>query len=202
MFKIALNDLDKLFAEISANEKLYIPTDTAGGAQFLPYKEGMELTNKTNTVRSAKDFFFPQTENLMDFKVDGKKIEIVDNRTETEDFVIFGVRACDVRSFDILDRVFLSEPVDTYYKNRREHGTIISMACNMPEETCFCHTFGIDCADPEGDVATYICGDELYLEAKTEKGSALLSKLSCLTDGKEEPVWESLQRVICLPLWA
>ena len=58
----------------------------------------MEMTHALNTVRSAKDFFFPQTENLVDFKVKGKEIEIIDPRTEHEDFVIFGVRACDARS--------------------------------------------------------------------------------------------------------
>ena len=62
----------------------------------------------------------------MDFKVKGKEIEIIDPRTEHEDFVIFGVRACDARSFTILDKVFLADPVDTYYKSRREHGTIVS----------------------------------------------------------------------------
>ena len=85
----------------------------------------MKLSNALNTVRSAKDFFFPQTENLVDFKMDGKNIEVIDIRKESEDFVIFGVRACDARSFTILDKVFLAEPVDSYYKNRREHGTVV-----------------------------------------------------------------------------
>lgn len=55
--------------------------------------------------------FFPQTENLMDFKLSGKTIEIIDTRSETEDFVLFGVRACDVKSFEILDRVFFPTPL-------------------------------------------------------------------------------------------
>ena len=38
---------------------------------------------------------------------------------------------------EVLDKVFLAEPVDTYYKNRREHGVIVSMACSRPVETCF-----------------------------------------------------------------
>ena len=101
-----------------------------------------------NTVRSAKDFFFPQTENLMDFKLSGKKLEIIDTRRESEDFVLFGVRACDVKSFDVLDRVFLAEPADSYYKNRRSHATVVSLACTRPAETCFCGTFGIDAAEP------------------------------------------------------
>lgn len=195
MLKISLDKISELFDQIASLEKLYIPTDTAGGAQFLPYKDGMTLTSKLNTVRSAKDFFFPQTENLMDFKVDGKKIEVIDTREECEDFVIFGARACDVRSFTVLDRVFLTEPVDTYYKNRREHGTVISLACNQPEETCFCHTFGIDCADPEGDIAAYICGNELYLDVLTEKGRALTDKLTCLSDADVEPVWECKKKI-------
>lgn len=114
-----------------------VPQDTAGGAKFSEWKNGKKCSAALNTVRSAKDFFFPQTENLMDFKLSGKTIEIIDTRSETEDFVLFGVRACDVKSFEILDRVFLSDPVDTYYRNRREHGIIMSLACSRPQETCF-----------------------------------------------------------------
>ena len=183
MKQIALDRLDALFAAISADQTLYIPTDDgAGQAKFARYENGMKMTDALKTVRSAKDFFFPQTENLVDFKVEGKTIEVIDTRKECEDFVIFGVRACDVRSFEILDRVFLVDPVDTYYKNRREHGIIVSMACNKPSETCFCRTFGIDAAAPGGDIVCYKTEDALYLDALTEKGQALLSKLDALTE--------------------
>ena len=82
----------------------------------------------------------------------------------------------------MLDRVFLSEPVDTYYKNRRDHGIIISMACNRPAETCFCGTFGIDAASPAGDVVCYKTEDALYLEAKTEKGETVLAAVAAITE--------------------
>ena len=185
MRKIAWDQLDQLFAEIAASKKLYLPVDTKAGAKFEPWQQGAVLSDALNTVRSAKDFFFPQTENLMDFKVEGKQIEVIDTRSECEDFVLFGVRACDVKSFEVLDRVFLSEPVDTYYKNRREHGVILSLACTRPQETCFCGTFGIDAAQPEGDVVCYRTADALYLDAKTEKGSALLESLTCLTEAAD-----------------
>ena len=58
---------------------------------------------------------------------------MIETRDETAPFVLFGVRACDARSFEILDKVFLAEPVDTYYQARREHGTIVTMACSRPE---------------------------------------------------------------------
>lgn len=182
MRKIALNQLDQLFAEIASAKTLYLPTDSKAGAKYTKWQQGAVLSDALNTVRSAKDFFFPQTENLMDFKVEGKNIEVIDTRSECEDFVLFGVRACDVKSFEVLDRVFLAEPVDSYYKNRREHGIILSLACTRPQETCFCGTFGIDAAEPEGDVVCYKTADALYLDAKSEKGNALLESLTCLTE--------------------
>ena len=132
MRKLSLEHLNDLFAAIAESRTLYLPVDTAAGAKFERWENGKILSDALNTVRSAKDFFFPQTENLMDFKTAGKKIEIVDTRRECEDFVVFGVRACDVRSVDVLDKVFLAEPVDSYYKNRREHGVIVSLACTKP----------------------------------------------------------------------
>lgn len=196
MFKITLDKLSSLFDAIAKNQKLYIPTDKNDIAVFAEYKEGMELTQKLNTNRSAKDFFFPQTENLYDIKMNNKNIEVTDTREACEDFVVFGVRACDVRSFSILDKVFLVEPIDTYYKNRREHGTIIALACNRPEETCFCRSFGIDAANPDGDVNAWMDGENLYLDAKTKKGIALLNSLKAeLENGGEEAV-EQIQNAI------
>ena len=187
MKKISVSRLSDLFAAISGKQKLYIPADNKGQAQFLPYVEGMELTKSLNTVRSAKDLFFPQVENLVAFEVQGKTVSVVENRDAVEPFVVFGVRACDAASFDILDRVFLSEPADTFYAARRAHGTVVTMACAMPEETCFCSAFGIDAADPKGDVSCWAADEELYLKANTEKGEALLASLD-LEEGEEAPV--------------
>lgn len=196
MRKISVDKLDSLFAAISEQNKLYLPVDGKNGANYELYESGKVLSNALNTVRSAKDFFFPQTENLMDFKVDGKNIEVVDTREECEDFVIFGVRACDVRSFDVLDRVFLVEPVDSYYKNRREHGIIMSLACTRPAETCFCGTFGIDAANPDGDIVCYKTDDALYMDAKTEKGEKLLGTLKNITEECDNSAADEQKNII------
>ncbi len=188
MKKLSLSKLQQLFAALNSTGTLYIPADDASGqARFTPWQEGMDLTENLNTVRSAKDLFFPQVENMVDFKVSGKEIQIIENRHTSEDFVVFGVRACDARSFEILDRVFLSEPVDTFYKERRDHGIIMTMACSQPEETCFCTAFGIDAVNPGGDVSCWTAGEDLYLSANTEKGEKLLAGLS-LEDGDEAAV--------------
>ena len=104
MQKISKARLYELFDAVAEKQSLYIPTDREeGAAEYKKYESGMKLTKELNTVRSAKDFFFPQTENLAEFRLEGKNIEVRDIREECEDFVIFGVRACDAKSFTILD---------------------------------------------------------------------------------------------------
>ena len=204
MRKCLLSNSDALFNEISKNAKLYIPVDLEKGrVAYKEYAEGLKMSDALKTDRSAKDFFFPQTETLMAFKTQGKNIEVIDNRAESEDFVVFGVRACDVKSLEVLDKVFLAEPVDSYYQNRREHGIIVSMACSRPSETCFCQTFGIDASSPQGDIACYKTNDAFYLEGLTEKGKALLEKLSgvteeccsCEVDGEKAKIKEILDKL-------
>ena len=183
MKKVSLTDLNQLFRTIAENTALYIPADDAKGqACFTPWTDGLALTGNLNTVRSAKDLFFPQVENLVNFKISGKKIEVIESRDPAEPFVVFGVRACDCRSFEILDRVFLEEPADTYYQTRRENGTVITLACSRPAETCFCGAFGIDAAAPTGDVTCWMTGDALYWQANTPRGEALTARITLLED--------------------
>ena len=197
LYSLSYDKLDDLFAKIACEADLYYPQDdSTGKSDFKPYKQGAPLSKNLNTKRSAKDFFFPQTENLADFKVEGKTIEIVDTRKENEDFVIFGVRACDEKAFDVLDRVFLTEPVDSYYANRRAHGTIVTLACSRPAETCFCSTFNINAADPKGDVTAWMTESDLYLSANTEKGEALLSKVNALTEDADTAAVEAQKEAI------
>ena len=185
MKKIPVSELNSLFAAIAEKQKLYLPVDdTSGQSQFTLWEDGMCLSKSVNTVRSAKDCFFPQVENLMGFKVEGSQIQLIETRDPAEPFVLFGVRACDVRSFDILDRVFLAEPVDTYYAQRRESCCVISLACGKPAETCFCTAFGIDPAEPQGDITCWLSGDTLLWQANTEKGTALTQKLSMLEEAE------------------
>ena len=179
----SFENINKLFAEMADKATLYIPVDTKEGrAEYTEWTEGVELSDALNTARSPKDFFFPQSEDLMKFKTEGKKIEIIDVRRESEDFILFGVKACDVKSLEVLDKVFLSDTEDSYYATKREHATIISMVCARPSETCFCQTFGIDCTAPGGDIVCTKTEDGYCFEALTEKGEKLLAALD-LEDG-------------------
>ena len=191
MFKIAKSNLASLFSLIKETNELYLPVKVAGKTSFAVYDESVEVDLDTlKTVKSPKDVFFPQSETLYTCHREGKKIKITPEELVSENFVVFGVRACDVKGFEVLDRVFLSEPVDNFYASRRAHGTVVALACHEPEESCFCKVFGIDCAEPNADVASWFVGDELYLKALTEKGEALVDKLSVVLSPADEAAVE------------
>lgn len=190
MYKIAKENLSALFQMIAENQELYLPVEKAGQTNYAAWTPEVKVDLDTlKTVKSAKDAFFPQSEGLYSVKKEGKKMSVEPQALKEQNFVVFGMKACDVKGVEVLDRVFLVDPVDTFYKARREHGTIVALACHEPEETCFCKVFGIDAADPMADVATWMIGEDLYWKALTEKGEALSELVKeLLTDAEEAPV--------------
>ena len=179
MKKLSMNALNTLFAKIAETQKLYLPIEKAGQVDFFEWNENEKVRlDALKTVKSAKDVFFPQVENLLKFRMEGKHIEISEAPKNEEDFVIFGVRGCDAKSFDVLDRVFLVDPRDEFYAARRAHGTVVTLACAQPEESCFCTNFGVNPAKPAGDATAWIADGDMYFEANTEKGERLIAGLA------------------------
>jgi ferredoxin len=181
MLKMSKSNMTALFRLINESQELFAPIKKANQVNFGLWDESVEVDVDTlKSVKSPKDVFFPQSETLYTCVKDGKKISIKPEDLASRDFVVFGMKPCDVQAVAVLDRVFLVDPVDTFYKARREHGTIVSLACNEPSESCFCKAFGIDCTEPNADVATWVVGDTLYWNAITEKGEKLTESVKSL----------------------
>ena len=174
MVKFAAEKLEAILAGIDM--PVIAPVDKGATVEYDLYKAGDTLRLDTcKTDKSPKDVLFPQWETLMHFRREGKTIELTEQERMNEDYVIFGARACDIRAFAVLDKVFLADPVDTYYAARREHGIIVGLACGQPVDSCFCGAFGIDPAMPEADVILWQVEGDYYAEAKTEKGEKLMA---------------------------
>ena len=190
MLKIAKVDLSKLYAAIAETADLFVPAKTAGQTNYTLWSDETVVDMDTlKTVKSPKDVFFPQSENLYTVNKVDKKYKITPEELCNRDFVVFGMKACDIQGVKVLDKVFLSNPVDSFYKARRDHGTIVALACGEPEESCFCKVFGIDCAEPDADVACWFVGEDLCWKALTEKGEALTAKVAeLLSEGDESAV--------------
>ena len=73
MYRLAENKLNDFLAALAKAEKLYLPVKDGSScaasnfaANYKEWSEGTEYADCLNTSRSAKDFFFPQTENLFE----------------------------------------------------------------------------------------------------------------------------------------
>ena len=193
MYKIKREDLPALFQKIAADQELYLPVRTADQTNFGVWREEAEVDLDTlKTVKSPKDVFFPQSETLYTCYREGKKLSVEPETLKEQDFVVFGMKACDIKGVEVLDRVFLSDPIDTFYAARREHGTIVALACHEPEETCFCKVFGVDAAHPAADVAAWMVEDTLYWKPEKEKGQKLTEKLADILEAKRQ--WQKKRR--------
>ena len=189
MKKVLKSRLPELWEAINKNFDLFLPVENGTLINFGSYTADKTVrldVLKTNS--SVKEFVFPQTETYLRFKNTRKKLELTPVNVEGRDYVLFGVRNCDAASFEIMDNIFLREPVDTYYRAHREKGIIVTMACNSPEETCFCSAFGIDASEASSasDVVTWDMGDYILWEAKTEKGEKLTDAVSAILEDAED----------------
>ena len=197
MYRIKKESLTALYAAIAAQNDLFLPVKAAGKTNYALWSQEAEVDLDTlKTVRSAKDVFFPQSENLYSCHRTDGKLSVTAAELEDKNFVVFGMKACDVRGLAVLDKVFLSDPVDSYYAARRKHGTVVSLACSKPDTSCFCHCFGIDCAAPEGDVATWFAGEHLYWLPQSEKGESLTAAVSSLLESTDDAAVEDAKAAI------
>ncbi len=183
MKKISKDKLPQLWDRLAQQATLYLPVEEDGVVNFAPWKEGAAVNlDVINTVVPPKQMVLPQSENYLHFRVDGGKLDLEPVDVDGP-YVIFGARPCDVAAIAIIDKLFLDEPCDTLYKERREKGTIISLGCNEPEETCFCTAFELEPAfSPDADVSAWDMGEYLLWKAQGEKGEALTKKMEDLLE--------------------
>jgi ferredoxin len=197
MYKIQKCDLSKLYDAIAAANDLFLPIKAAGQTNFGLYTEGCEADIDTlKTVKSAKDIFFPQSETLYKVRREEGKFSVQGETPCQTPFVVFGIRGCDVKALSVLDKVFLSDPVDSYYAARRQMGILVSQACGRPDTSCFCKVFGVDCAEPEGDVVTWLVGETLYWLPKTEKGEKLTQQVASLLEKAADDAVDAVKAAI------
>ena len=106
MYKIAKKDLASLFALIKETNELYLPVKVAEQTNFAAWTEDACVDLDTlKSVKSPKDVFFPQSETLYTCHNEGKKIKITPEALVNEDFVVFGMKACEIGRASCRERV-------------------------------------------------------------------------------------------------
>lgn len=121
---------------------------------------------------SPKEFLLPQMEQLFRYTA-----ESVEETPERGGRILFGIRPCDLSAIRILDRFYLGERPDPYYALRRSQTTIITIACNRPDPTCFCLSLGAGPFLKSGfDLQLTDLGDRFAVEAGSEAGTGLVER--------------------------
>lgn len=129
--------------------------------------------NFSNTDLSPKNCFFPPSETLFTIVKD-ETPKIIPASVERE-AVLFGLRPCDAKGIALIDKAFLAEPADAFYKEKRERTTLVGLACSTPCPECFCTSVGGGPADPTHlDVLLIETAEGYITQIVTRKGEQLL----------------------------
>ncbi len=126
--------------------------------------------NFINTAYPVKSFFLPVYQELFSFN--GGKINV---KTDNSKKVVFGIRPCDVNALLVIDRIFLDEYEDPYYKARRNNTIIIALSCTETGENCFCESFGTNKLTKGFDLLLTKTKQGYVVETGSEKGKQLVN---------------------------
>jgi ferredoxin len=190
--KITLDKLPELAAALMEKGTLVAPVKEDAGFNFREISNAGQVDlNFHNTIISPKSAFFPQMEDFVRYQTGKLITEAAPVELNLRPVFLFGVRPCDVKSFEIMDIHFSGTGVvDPYWQKRREAATIFGYAfdLNVPAEAEeFYLTMGIGAADPEGsDIFMMKNNDDLLLKSITPKGEKLLTELNGLAEASAD----------------
>ena len=134
------HELKPLLEAVAQERVLYVPKRTDSHFSFERYEAERTQPIELNPVRafsSVKEFLFPRAERVAGIP-----------RTpvappEVEPFAVFGLKACDLRAMDVLDKVFLERGFeDPFYVARRGGLLTIATDCVTPGPGCLCNVVG------------------------------------------------------------
>jgi ferredoxin len=142
------------------------------------------LDSFIHPANSIKEFVFPRHEKLYGYKLNGNKVELIENEPHQPPQIILAARPCDAASLPILDHVFNWDGEDAFYSLRRNATTVISLACREHDRHCFCTSVGLSPDAQRGSDAMLVPDGQGHFEIRvlTERGERLIGQ-----SGEETP---------------
>ena len=157
---------------------LYIPRKSGDYFVFGRYDPSAEADVDFNNIRACtpvKEFLFPLRELAAVFPEPVEPAEI-------KPFAVFGLKDCDLRSIEVLDKVFAEEEFeDPFYIKRRKNMFIVASDCSDPAESCICNVLeGKPYATSGFDLNVSKVRDGFIIETGSDKGDDFVAKHSQL----------------------
>jgi sulfhydrogenase subunit beta (sulfur reductase) len=175
---IRKSSLEELFKKIrSGGMRILAPVQRNGKLLFEEVESfNAVASDYIQTHLSAKEAVLPRCEELLRFRTEQGNVHMEEIEAPRPT-VVFGVRPCDVRSFAVLNAVFMNDYPDQVYKSKSDNTTIIGVSCAMSDEYCFCSSVGGAPGDTAGSdiLLTRIENGDYLAEIITDKGKALES---------------------------
>ncbi len=97
--------------------------------------------------------------------------------------IVIGVHPCDIHAIKILDRLFLGQIHDPYYKKRRENLIIIGHSC-LPDDKCLCQSTRTDMVEDGFDIFLTELENEYLVWVGSSKGLAIVLSAEDLFEEK------------------
>lgn len=144
------------------------------------------------TILPPTSYFRPQKEVLLSFKRDIGFESVIND----EPFVLFGVHPYDMVAIMQMDEIFSQVNYDTHYMARRNNAIIVVVDVQKVSPDVFAGYMGTSYIEDGYDVLVTKIGDDYIVDAKTEKGEALIMSIADAPEAGEswleqrKLVWE------------
>ncbi len=174
--------LQKFYEAILANNETYAPVEKFGKFDYKRVTNLSECDPASPIAKtlSMKPLFFPRSAKVMKYVAtsSGTDVSEVDEDPLANKRVVLGVKHCDARSLQVLDKVYNWDYIDTDYQKRRMNTVIISTRCDKADTHCFCTSLDYDVENLDAlDVRVVNgSGDKIFISARTAKGEEFLSE--------------------------
>ena len=178
MQTVFITQIKPFLDAVAGQMDLYIPKKAESHYVFSRYDTAADNEVELNNIRACtpvKEFLFPLRELAAVFP---EPLEPKDIKP----FAVFGLKDCDLRSIEILDKVFMEKEFeDPFYIKRREKMFVISSDCFDPAESCICNLLsGKPFARDGYDLNVSKVSGGFVIEVGSEKGKEFIEKNSSI----------------------
>jgi ferredoxin len=188
--------LQKFCEAIIAKNETYAPVEKFGKYDFKLVKSLAECNPESPIAKtmSAKPLFFPRSAKIMKFVATsaGTDVKETDEDPLAGKRVILGMKHCDARSLQVLDKVYNWDFIDTDYQKRRQNTVVISPRCDKAENHCFCTSLDYDVENLDAMDVLIVNGPDgkIYIKPRSLKGAETIASSGIMDGGYLKPVKE------------